>query len=215
MEKLLRENPIIAIMRNIPDNIATDYIDCISAGGIKCFEIALNSPNAFQQIELARKHCSQDIMIGAGTVLNAEQARRALDAGASFLLSPSVNSEVLDYCSRKKVRLLPGVMSPTDVSICLLYGFHILKLFPAAELPPNYIKSLKGPFQNTEYVAVGGVDTRNLVQFFQNGFIGVGIGSNLVSGEKLQNRQWEQITRDIQDLVAFAGKEKAHENNQC
>lgn len=205
MKDLIRENPIIAIMRNVPIEITVDYINSIAKGGIRCFEIATNSKDAFDQIRLAKKSCGKEVILGAGTVLTVEAVKRARDAGAEFLLSPSTNEAVLDYCAKNNIKLLPGVMTPTDVSISTFYGFKTMKLFPASDLPMSYIKSLKGPFDETDYVAVGGVNTENINTFFEHGFIGVGIGSNLVSKDKLRNSKWEQITDDIKTLVTSVG----------
>ena len=138
-----------------------------------------------------------DTCIGAGTILTRKDAESALQAGADFFLSPSSNPEVLDYCRTNGIPLLPGVFSPTDVSVCLSYGFHTLKLFPAADLPLQYIKSLKGPFPNTEFVAVGGVTPQNTSMYLNSGFVGVGIGSSLVDKTLFREKNWTQITQNI------------------
>ena len=212
MRNIIKENPIIAIMRNIPLSITAEYISSIAEGGINCFEIALNSQDAISQIKQARQISNEKILIGAGTILTIEDVKMSLDAGAQFLLSPSINSEVLEYCAVNKIKLLPGVMTPTDVSTCIRYGFDIMKLFPASDLPLNYVNSLKGPFDKTDYVAVGGVNTKNLSEFLNRGFLGAGIGSNLVSKEHLQNKQWEQITKAIKELINSIRKDKVYED---
>ncbi|QHQ61977.1 bifunctional 4-hydroxy-2-oxoglutarate aldolase/2-dehydro-3-deoxy-phosphogluconate aldolase [Anaerocolumna sedimenticola] len=212
MRNIIKENPIVAIMRNIPLSITTEYIESIARGGINCFEIALNSQDAVNQIKQARQISNKDLLIGAGTVLSVEDVKKSLDAGAQFLLSPSINTEVLEYCAINKVKLLPGVMTPTDVSNCIRYGFDVLKLFPASDLPLNYINSLKGPFDKTDYVAVGGVNTKNFTEFLNRGFLGVGIGSNLVSKEHLHNRQWAQITLEIKESIHLLRKDEVYEN---
>lgn len=201
MKQLIIENPIISIMRNVALEVTTDYIQSVYEGGIKAFEIALNSQDALSQIKLARKTFSNNIRLGAGTVLTVELAKKAIDAGAEFLLSPSTNPDVLEYCAVNNIKILPGVMTPTDVSISLQYGFSVMKLFPASDLPTGYLKSLKGPFDQTEYIAVGGVSPTNIKSFFQQGYLGVGIGNSLVSSEHLSNHRWESITASIKNIV--------------
>jgi 2-dehydro-3-deoxyphosphogluconate aldolase/(4S)-4-hydroxy-2-oxoglutarate aldolase len=92
-------------------------------------------------------------------------------------------------------------MTPSDVELCVNHGFHVLKLFPAGDLPTGYIKSLKGPFDNTDYVAVGGVKADNIVNFLNSGFIGVGIGSNLVPKEIIDRKDWAAATAYITELI--------------
>ena len=96
---------------------------------------------------------------------------------------------------------MPGVMTPTDVALCLSYGYDTMKLFPAGDLPMGYIKSLKGPFSGTEYVAVGGVGPANIQQFFDAGFIGVGIGSSLAPKNLVQEGRWDEVTQYVATLV--------------
>lgn len=107
--------------------------------------------------------------MGAGTVTTPERCRIAMDSGAEFVLTPSVNRDTIEFCLKHAIRILPGVMTPTDVDVCLSYGLNIMKLFPAGDLPENYIKSLKGPFDGTEYVAVGGVNAGNIGTFLKEG----------------------------------------------
>ena len=108
----------------------------------------------------------------------------------------------LEFCRKNNIPLLPGVLTPTDVAVCLEYGYSIMKLFPAGDMPASYIKSLKGPFDGTEYVAVGGVKTDNIRSFFEQGFIGVGIGSNLVPKEYVAAGAWEKAAEHIRKIVS-------------
>lgn len=202
MEQLIRNNPIMAILRSVPLDKTLDYVKAVYEGGIHAFEIAMNSPDALQQIELVRKHFGDRAEVGAGTAITLRRVTDALHAGASFLLTPSANPEVLKYCRDNQVRLLPGVMTPTDVDTCLGYGFHVLKLFPAGDLPVGYIKSLKGPFDGTEYIAVGGVGIDNIQSFFEQGFLGVGIASSLIPKEFISNNDWDSAREHVRSLVS-------------
>lgn len=197
MHNIIKKHPVIAILRSTPQEDLEAYTSALYDGGLRAFEVSFSSETAASQLKWMKEHMAPDTCIGAGTILTRKDAESALQAGADFFLSPSSNPEVLDYCRTNRIPLLPGVFSPTDVSICLSYGFHTLKLFPAADLPLQYIKSLKGPFPNTEFVAVGGVTPQNTSMYLNSGFVGVGIGSSLVDKTLFREKNWTQITQNI------------------
>lgn len=202
MYEIIKEQPVLAILRNVPSSRLPDYAQAVSQGGIRLFEVALNSEDALKQITALRNKFGDAAFIGAGTAVTEELAKAALDAGAQFLLAPSAPEEVLAYCQRNQVKFLPGVFSPTDVGLCLRYGFRTLKLFPAGDLPRGYVKSLKGPFSETEYVAIGGVNRDNIRGFFDAGCIGAGLASNLLPGDAVASGDWERCARSVRELLA-------------
>ena len=201
MKHILENNRICAIMRGVPLGKTLDYADAVYRGGVRMFEVAMNSGDAARQIELMRKHFGDNAYVGAGTVISAERCEAAREAGAQFFLTPSATTGTMEFCRRYDITLLPGVLTPTDVAVCLEYGYTIMKLFPAGDMPPSYIKSLKGPFDGTEYVAVGGVDAGNIKAFLDNGFIGVGIGSNLMPKEYVKNDAWDKASEYVKGIV--------------
>lgn len=207
MKTLIEKHPITAILRNVPDDALMDYVQSLYQGGLRFFEISFSAPGAPAQIKRVKENMPKDLLIGAGTILTADDARQAQEAGADFMLSPSTCPAVLSYCAKHEIRFLPGVFSPTDVSTCLEYGFNTLKLFPAGDLPLSYVKSLKGPFPGTEYVAVGGVSPANAASYLKSGFIGIGIGSSLVSPDAFAQRDWKTITASIQTFLDALRKE--------
>lgn len=180
IRKIMKENPLLAIMRNVPVEVTLDYVQAVVDGGVRFFEVALNSKEPLRQIRMMREHFKDEIYVGAGTATTVDRAKAAMEAGAQFLLSPSADEEVLAYSQSEEISLLPGVLTPSDVSRCVKYGFTTLKLFPAGDMPRGYIKSLKGPFDGTEYIAIGGVSCENIHEFFEDGYLGVGLGSNLI-----------------------------------
>lgn len=206
MENWIREHRAVAILRGVPFDILKDYIQAVHSGGIRMVEVALNSADALSQISAIKKEYGEKFLVGAGTVLTVRQAEEAVDAGAQFLLSPSVNEEVLAYCAKNRIEFLPGVMTPSDVAVCLRYGYSVFKLFPAGDLPKSYVKSLQGPFGGTQYVAVGGVDRHNAQTFLEQGFLGVGIGSSLIPKEFILSGRWEEAAENIGEMIrAFRG----------
>ncbi len=206
LQSTIRNNPILCIMRGLPAGKAAAYAKAVMDGGVHFFEVALNSADALTQIEILKRELGEKALIGAGTAVTVEKAKAAVAAGAQFLLSPSADEEVLAYCRKESIPLLPGVLSPSDVSLCQRYGFSVMKLFPAGDMPAGYIKSLKGPFQDTEYVAIGGVKPDNLADFLAQGYLGVGLGSSMVPREWIMQEEWEQVTDAVKHMVAAAGK---------
>ena len=199
----LRAAPLLAILRNVPTEIAADYAEAAVRGGVKYLEVALNSADALTQIALLREKLDGRAHVGAGTAITVALAKAAVDAGAEFLLAPSTDADVLAWAQENNVPMLPGVMTPSDVSVCLRYGFDVLKLFPAGDLPASYVKSLKGPFDGTDYVAIGGVNRETMRQFLRRGCIAVGMGSNLMPKPLVAARDWQGCA----DYVAETMKE--------
>lgn len=201
MKNILEHNKICAIMRNVPLEKTLDYAEAVYNGGICMFEVAMNSHDAVRQIEMMRERFGDEAYVGAGTVITQARCEAAREAGAQFFLTPSATVGTMEFCRRYDIPLLPGVLTPTDVAVCLEYGYSIMKLFPAGDMPPSYIKSLKGPFDGTEYVAVGGVSVDNIGEFLAQGFIGVGIGSSLIPKEYVKNNEWEKASEHIRKIV--------------
>ena len=205
MKQLVLENPILAILRNVPTDKVLNYAGAIMEGGIRFFEVALNSKDALEQIALLKKHYGHRAHIGAGTAITVERAKAAVEAGAEFLLAPSTDEDVLAWCRDNGVSMMPGALTPSDVSKCLRYGFSVIKLFPAGDMPKNYIKSLKGPFDETDYVAIGGVNRENMADFLAQGYIGVGMGSNVIPKEMVEQNDWIGAAKNVAQTVKMLG----------
>lgn len=207
MYEVFAKNPLLAILRNVPKEITLDYAGAILKGGVKVFEVALNSPDALEQITMLRKAYGGQCLIGAGTAITVERAQAALDAGAQFLLTPGTPLDVFAFCRDRNVMLLPGVLTPADVAVSLQYGFKTMKLFPAGDMPRSYIKDLKGPFDDTNYVAIGGVTPENLPEFRRAGYLGVGLASSLMPKDKVAARDWDACAEYVHMLLTKAKSE--------
>lgn len=204
MYEVFAQNPLLAILRNVPKEITLDYAGAIRKGGVKVFEVALNSPDALKQIAMLRKAYGGECLIGAGTAITVERCQAALDAGAQFLLTPGTPVDVLAFCRDHNVMLLPGVMTPTDVAVSLQYGFKTMKLFPAGDLPRSYVKDLKGPYDDTNYIAIGGVTPDNIPEFRAAGCLGVGLASSLMPKDKVKARDWDACAAYVETLAERA-----------
>ena len=159
LEQTMQEHPVLGILRNIPLDKTIDYADAAIRGGVSFFEVALNSPCALQQIEMLRDKFGEQCLVGAGTAITPELCQQAIATGAQFLLTPGTPLDVLRYCRDHEIALLPGVLTPTDVAVSMEYGYHAMKLFPAGSMPLRYLKDLQGPFDKTQFMAIGGVWT--------------------------------------------------------
>lgn len=199
---LVSQHPLLAILRNVPVEKTVDYAEAAVQGGAPFFEVALNSPNALEQITMLRTHFGDRCTVGAGTAITVERAKAALDAGAQFLLTPGTPLDVYEFCARNDVALLPGVLTPSDVATSLEFGFSTMKLFPAGSMPRSYIKDLKGPFDNTHYMAIGGVSPANIREFFDAGYLSVGLASSLMPKAAVAANDWEACVAYIRDMVA-------------
>lgn len=193
MRQIIEKHPIMGILRNVSDEVLIPYTAALYEGGIRSLEISFTTVNASKQIKAIKTHFPKDITVGAGTILTPAQAEEALESGAEFLLSPSTDIPVLRFCQEHNTAFLPGVFSPSDISTALSYGFDMLKLFPAGELPMHYLKSLKGPFPQADFIAVGGVTPENITTFLSHGYKGVGIGSSLTPNELIMSGNWQEI----------------------
>jgi len=201
LRETIKQNPILAILRNVPLEDVLPYAHALTEGGCHFFEVALNSPNALEEITLLRRSLGADALVGAGTVLTVEQAVSAREAGAGFLLSPSTHEDVLAWCRDEGMAILPGVLTPSDVGLCLRYGITAMKLFPAGSMPLRYVKDLKGPFDGTEYMAIGGVSADRLGDFFRAGYLGVGLGSGLCPSALVKAKDWDGCRRYVAGMM--------------
>lgn len=200
--ELVAKHPLLAILRNVPVEKTIDYAEAAVQGGAPFFEVALNSPKALEQITMLRNHFGDRCTVGAGTAITVERCKAALDAGAQFLLTPGTPLSVFEYCAKHDVALLPGVLTPTDVATSLEFGYSTMKLFPAGSMPRKYVKDLKGPFDNTNYMAIGGVSPDNIRAFFDAGYISVGLASSLMPKQAVAAGDWEACAAYVRDMVA-------------
>lgn len=201
MYSIVSQNPLLGILRNVPKEKTLDYAEAAVRGGVAFFEVALNSPDALAQINMLRTHFGDRCLVGAGTAITVERCRAAMAAGAQFLLTPGTPLDVLSYCAAQNIPLLPGVLTPTDVAVCLEYGYRTMKLFPAGSMPKGYLKDLKGPFDDTHYMAIGGVNPDNIRQMLDAGYLSVGLASSLMPKAAVEANDWQACEDYVRDLV--------------
>jgi 2-dehydro-3-deoxyphosphogluconate aldolase/(4S)-4-hydroxy-2-oxoglutarate aldolase len=204
----MSKSKITGILRNVKKEDVLKVGEILIKHSINDFEVTYNSKDSLEIVKMLKKEF-QNARIGMGTILTLEELKTAEQLGAEFILTPSVNEEVLKYSKENNIELIPGVFSPSEVALALRYGFNYLKLFPAIDLPASYIKNLKGPFNNAEFMAVGGVEKNNIRDFFKAGFKSVGMGSSLIKKDCLENQDWKSLdihVKEIADIAESIGK---------
>lgn len=195
-ERVLSVSKVIPVVSVERAELAVDLAKALLEGGVRILEITLRTEDGLRAIGLIRKHCP-DLVVGAGTVLNADQAREAQDSGAEFIISPGVNVQFLQDCkSGLKIPLIPGVSSAGEVMLALEYGLSCLKLFPA-ELVGGValLKALQGPFSGVKFCPTGGINAGNANSYLElENVLCVG-GSWLSPKELIERKQWGEITK--------------------
>ncbi|WP_338786868.1 bifunctional 4-hydroxy-2-oxoglutarate aldolase/2-dehydro-3-deoxy-phosphogluconate aldolase [Metabacillus sp. FJAT-53654] len=196
------ENKIIAIIRGANPNDVIKISHALKDGGIKLIEITMNSPNALSVIKQVSSELGDKVLIGAGTVLDAETARSAVLAGATFILSPTVDIETIKLTKRYGAVSIPGAFTPTEILSAYQNGADIIKVFPAT-LGPNYIKDILGPLPHIPLLPTGGIDLKNLNDFIEAGAVGCGIGSALVNTKhEITDEYLQQLTKKASQFVS-------------
>lgn len=179
------DSGVVAVIRANSKEEGMAIIEAVKKGGIKALEITLTVPGAIDIIkELVEMYKDEDVIIGAGTVLDPESARACILAGAKYIVSPYFDEATVKMCNRYAVPCMPGVMTPKEVVSALELGVDICKVFPGNAFGPSIIGAFKGPMPQGNYMPTGGVDLDNVGQWIANGAIAVGVGSVLTKGAK-------------------------------
>lgn len=193
--------PVIGILRNISFRDLEPLLSAVIEAGLETIEITLNTDNAVKLIKSAVKISSGKLTIGAGTVLDKESLKKAQDAGATFIVSPVLVDEVALFCKEKKIPFFPGALTPTEISSAWRCGAAMVKVFPASLFGPSYFKAVKGPFNNIELMAVGGVTAENVQQYFQNGARAAAFGASIFKKEWIDRKDFASIKKCINNFL--------------
>jgi 2-dehydro-3-deoxyphosphogluconate aldolase/(4S)-4-hydroxy-2-oxoglutarate aldolase len=205
---------IVPVVRASSVEEANRAVEAICAGGIPVVEITMTVPNAVSVIrEVAQRR--DDVLIGAGTVTNAEQAESCLRAGAQFLVSPGLAVSVLTVARVNSKLAIPGALTPTELMNAQEQGVKLVKIFPCGSVGgPKYLKSLKGPFPQACLIPTGGVNASNAAEFIAAGAFALGVGADLVDATALREGNLEKITAAAQELVNAVASARAALRNK-
>lgn len=210
--KSIKDDGLIVIIRNISDEDLIEVAESAYRGGARVFEVSLNQEQSYQQIKKLKEYfTNKDVLIGAGTVTNKEKAIKSHQLNADFFLTPGICKEVLDYSKEFKIPIIPGVFSPSEFQYCIENELKLLKLFPANSVKMNYIKNLRGPYNDFDVMAVGGVTEENLDEFLEAGHIGVGMGSSLLKKDDIKEKKWiniEERVKRVKEKIILYNKRK-------
>lgn len=173
------ERAMVAIVRADSADAALQLAEACIAGGMTALEVAFTTPDTLEVLRTLRARHGAALLLGAGTVLDAETARAAILAGAQMIISPSVDLATIALCRRYQVLSMPGALTPTEIVTAMQAGADIVKVFPAEMFGPAYIKALRAPLPQAPLMPTGGVSVDNLGEWFANGAVAVGIGGSL------------------------------------
>jgi 2-dehydro-3-deoxyphosphogluconate aldolase/(4S)-4-hydroxy-2-oxoglutarate aldolase len=199
----IREIGIVPVVRATSAAEALDAVEAIRAGGIPILEITLTVPGAVKIIADLASRMSDDTLIGAGTVLDADSAQACIDAGARFVVSPSLDIPTIELCRRLGVAVFPGALTPTEIVTAWKAGANAVKVFPANALGgATYLKSIKAPLPQIELIPTGGVSLKNVADFIGAGAFALGVGADLVDLAALRRGEANAITEKARQYVA-------------
>lgn len=191
---------VIAIARGLEPSCMVNLAQALYQGGIDLLEVTFNQakPESWQgtaaAIRAIATHMAGKVLPGAGTVLTPEQLEMARDAGAKYIITPNTNPALIEKAKAAGLGCFPGALTPSEIVIAHNSGADAVKVFPAGQLGPAYIKALRAPLAHIPLMAVGGVHEHNAADFLAAGCVGIGVGGNLVSKAWIDDHQWEKIT---------------------
>jgi 2-dehydro-3-deoxyphosphogluconate aldolase/(4S)-4-hydroxy-2-oxoglutarate aldolase len=206
----LREVGIIPIIRASSADVVVPVAEALLQAGLPVVEITMTVPNALDAIGAVAQRFPGRMLVGAGTVTDAETCKRAVEAGAEFIVTPCLVPEVIEAAQRAGVAVLPGALTPTEVFEAFRSGADMVKVFPVQSVgAAAYLRALRGPFPDIPLVPTGGVTLANLAEMFQAGAAAVGVGTELISKDALDRRDYAAIGARAKQFLAAAKAARA------
>jgi len=193
---------LIPVIRVTSAQEAMDVADAVKEGGVSFIEITMSVQGAIDVIKELTKKYKDEIVMGAGTVLDPETGRAALLAGAQFIVTPTLNPDVIHLAHRYSAVVVPGAMTPTEILTAWNAGADMVKVFPAAQLGgPEYIKAIRGPLPQILLVPTGGVNLQNAGAFIKAGAAALGVGGELVDKKAVKEKKFDIITENTRTYL--------------
>jgi 2-dehydro-3-deoxyphosphogluconate aldolase / (4S)-4-hydroxy-2-oxoglutarate aldolase len=202
---------IVAVVRSSDSKQLVEVARALADGGVTVVEITMTVPGALEVIRQVRQALGERLLLGAGTVLDAETARATLLAGAEYIVTPTVTLEVIRLCQRYDKLVMPGALTPTEVLSAWEAGADIVKVFPAEVVGPAYFKALRGPLPQIRLMPTGGVDLTTAAAFLRAGACCLGIGGQLVEPRAVAEGDFERVRDLARQYVAIV---KNHQQEQ-
>lgn len=195
---------IAAVVRGESEEQILRAIEAALQGGVNVIEVTFTVPNPLRIIEALAEGLSDDVILGAGTVLTPETASNAVDAGAQFIVSPSTNLETIEMAKSRGVPVFPGALTPTEVITAWQAGGDVIKIFPANVMGPSYLRDLHGPFPDIPFMPTGGVDLGTARSWLEAGAACLGVGGALIDRKLMAAGDYTEITsraRKFREIV--------------
>jgi len=194
--------PVIGILRGIAPDFFGEVMVAGFANGLQAIEVTINTVGAERMISRYRDEVPPGKLLGMGTVRDLEEARKAVDAGAMFLVTPNLNLHVIEFANRQDIPIIAGALTPTEVYAARRAGADMVKVFPCGALGgPRYIRELRGPFDHIPLAAVGGVTLDNLTEYFAAGARAVGVSTSLCGKEALRDRDIDRLGKHVKKFI--------------
>jgi 2-dehydro-3-deoxyphosphogluconate aldolase/(4S)-4-hydroxy-2-oxoglutarate aldolase len=198
----IAEVGLVPVVRAQSADEAMKVVDAIREGGVPVLEITMTVPGAIGVMELLARRFGADVVLGAGTVLDAETARACILAGARFVVSPALNLGTIEMCRRYAVAVIPGALTPTEVVAAWSAGADVVKIFPCGAVGgASYIKSLKAPLPQVEMIPTGGVSVKTAADFIRAGSMALGVGADLVDTAAIREGNARIVTEKAREYV--------------
>lgn len=204
----IESSGIVAIIRANSSNELIKTAEAIKNGGVDVIEITMTTPGALSVITEVSNHLGDEVLIGVGSVLDAETARVAMLAGAEFVVCPVTKSDVIDTCNRYGKVVIPGAFTPTEILYAWETGADYVKVFPSSGVGPSYIKDIKAPLPQIPLIPTGGINIENAPDFIKAGSAALGVGSALVSNSIIEAGDFKQLTQRAKELVSVVNSSR-------
>jgi 2-dehydro-3-deoxyphosphogluconate aldolase/(4S)-4-hydroxy-2-oxoglutarate aldolase len=198
----LRDPGLIAILRADRAEGLLEAVGALRDGGIRAIEMTMTTPNALETLQAAARQFGDEVLLGLGSVIDAETARLGIAAGAQFIVTPVFRPEVIRCCREHGTPIASGAYTPTEALLGHEAGADFVKIFPADTLGAGYIKAIKGPLPQLQIIPTGGVNLKTIPEFLAAGCVALAVGSNLVSKEILQAQDWAKLRETAAAYVA-------------
>jgi 2-dehydro-3-deoxyphosphogluconate aldolase/(4S)-4-hydroxy-2-oxoglutarate aldolase len=201
-----QKEPVMGIVRGVAEENLSEVMSTVISAGLRFVEVTLNTPNALHLIQKASNTFSNQICIGAGTVVTLAEAQLAVNAGAKFIVSPTLNIEVADFCRQESLAYFPGALTPTEIEKAWNAGATMVKVFPASHVGAEYFRVIKGPFEKIRLMAVGGVAVKNISDYLSSGADAVALGGSILSPSRMSNKEFSLIKKEIEVFLLAVRK---------
>ncbi|MCF7886119.1 MAG: bifunctional 4-hydroxy-2-oxoglutarate aldolase/2-dehydro-3-deoxy-phosphogluconate aldolase [Candidatus Marinimicrobia bacterium] len=202
----IENSGLVAVIRLQNEDKLANIIEALSDGGVKSLEITMTTPGAIKIIDNITDQLEDDFIVGVGSVLDSETAVAAIHAGAEFVVSPILKEEIIQAAHRYGKVVVPGAFSPNEAIRAWEMGADVVKIFPASNLGPKYLKNIHGPMPQIKLSPTGGVNKENAADYIKYGASFLGVGSALLDKDMIKNNDWDALKNNAQKFINIINK---------